>query len=450
MAPALFHFLLKVFLVFFCLAGSLQAQILEQDFNELLQMEEFEGTPPDQGQVDRIDLRKVGVDSLPVFSLAPDEEGRHLLVEKRGNAMRHFSRRTGFEDAALLKLQFDMTGLSGTDAGKVMAVFLGKELGNSSFAPNRASRWAQLLIMRNEDGTWFIQNEVEGNIPNGATIPFSPGEKVTVTIIANNSGTDVLYEAPNGGPFTIDHRRVDVWVNNLPVINNADAYAGALADLSEVKFLTWNTVLSASLQLDDLLLEEIEYESLPVEFVHFSATTYQDHVKLRWETAWERNSSYFEVERCLDGKHFASIGQVKAAGESSALQVYEFRDKKGLEEPAAKLYYRLRQVDTDGAFMYSAVQVVELPLQAFRLIGVGPNPFSDQLRIQVHSTQARVLRLRLSNSQGKSVWEQQFRLPQGTDNQVYFLQLSQELQAGMYIMEVYSQEHHQVVRLLKQ
>lgn len=448
MSPVRSPFLILVFLFLICVAGGLQAQILNQDFDALLQIEEFEGTPPDQGQVDTINLRPV--DELPVFSIASDEEGRHLLVEKRGNSMRHFSRKTGFEDADLLKVQFSFTGGSGTSAGKVLALFLGKELGNSSFTPNRASRWAQLLIMRNEDGTWFIQNEVGGNIPNGATFPFSPGETVTITVIANNSGGNVLYEAPNGGPFNIEHQKVDVWVDNVPIINNADAYTGATADLSEVKFLTWNTSLSASLQIDDLLLEEIEYESLPVGLVHFSASPYQKHVKLRWETGWERNSSHFEVERSLEGKHFDSIGQVKAVGESAQLRVYEFVDENALEELAGKVYYRLRQVDIDGTFSYSAVQVVDLPAQPIKLIGIGPNPFSDQLRIQVHSTQARIFRLRLLNSQGVSVLEQEFRVPRGAENELIFLQLSQQLKAGMYIMEVYSQEHHQLVRLLKQ
>lgn len=445
-----FHFF-RLFFAFFLLftAANLQAQIiLDQNFDDLQQIEEFEGTPPNQGQVDTINLRPVNEE--PVFSIGAGAEGRHLLIEKRGNATRHFSRTSGFDDAALLKVKFSLRGISGTNAGKVMALFIGKELGNTSFTPNRANRWAQLLFMRNGNGSWHIQNEVEGNVPNASTATFEEGELVEITIIVNNSGENVLYEAPNGGLFTIEQQRVDVWVGNVPVINNAEVYAGPNADLSEVKFLTWNTALSANLQLDNLLIEEMNFISLPVDLVYFSAKLEEGHAALSWQTGWESNSSHFEVERSFDGKNFTAIGERKAQGESTESHTYLFKDKDVIKYAAAKAFYRLRQVDTDGAFSYSKIAVVGLSQQPSVMVKAGPNPFSSKIRLQLNSSEVFPLRLRLLNSQGKSLMEQEIRSSPQADSGFIVLAIPKELQAGLYLMEVRNPEGQQLIRLLKE
>lgn len=97
---------------------------------------------------------------------------------------------------------------------------------------------------------------------------------------------------------------------------------------------------------------------LPVELSAFTATPEgPEAVHLVWATASEKNSARFEVERSLDGRTFAAIGAVAAAGTSSAPRRYELLDTN---PPAhqATLYYRLKPVDADGTFSYSAVRPV--------------------------------------------------------------------------------------------
>jgi hypothetical protein len=447
------NFLLFLFLTasLFYLPTSLQAQIVEQPFDGLNNLEEFRGSPPNEGQVDHINLNLTNAElPLPIFSLGSEGGDKFLLVEKRGRQTRHFSRESDINDAAALKIQFDLTGVSGNNEGKVMAIFIGKNLGESSFTPDKVNRWAQLLIMRNEDNSWFIQNEEEGNIPNASTFAFPANQQETITIFANNSGGEVLYEAPYGGPFYLQNQSVSVWIGDIPIIPSAPAYLGANSDISGVKFLTWNTELSASLRIDNLLLEEPEIDPLPVNLLSFDVKQAKEHIEVAWQTSWEKNNSHFEVQRSADGQAFTAIGEVAGQGTSTQLHNYTFADKEGLEQGAGKLYYRLKQVDFDGAFEYSPVRVLMLPHKAFSIAEVGPNPFDRQLKVQINSQASEHLQIRLLNSQGQTVLEESMFMETGAEEKTIQLNNSGKLEAGLYLMEVRSAKSRELFRLLKQ
>ena len=93
---------------------------------------------------------------------------------------------------------------------------------------------------------------------------------------------------------------------------------------------------------------------LPVELILFSATAKaRQGVALHWETASEKNSQSFIVERSIDGKAFRDLRTVAAAGSSLVRITYDFMDEQPL--PGTN-YYRLRQVDLDGTATYSPVR----------------------------------------------------------------------------------------------
>lgn len=85
-------------------------------------------------------------------------------------------------------------------------------------------------------------------------------------------------------------------------------------------------------------------------------------MRLAWATASEKNSAAFDVERSLDGFGFERLGTVTATGSSNTLRTYGFVDAK--LPGAARLYYRLKQVDGDGTFAYSPVRTVARPAKA--------------------------------------------------------------------------------------
>lgn len=115
----------------------------------------------------------------------------------------------------------------------------------------------------------------------------------------------------------------------------------------------------------------------PVEMTRFDAQkTSQNKVRLTWETATERNNDYFAIERSTDGIDFSQIGKVKGNGSTDEPHQFNFSD---LQPAPGMNYYRLRQVDFDGAAEYSDVANVQMAAARFQIV---PNPATDRIRIQ--------------------------------------------------------------------
>lgn len=172
-------------------------------------------------------------------------------------------------------------------------------------------------------------------------------------------------------------------------------------------------------------------QPLPVELVRFGAALRGQAVAVSWETALERNSAYFTVERSLNGRSFEPIGRVGAAGNSTTTRRYSFTD----DEPAAgTAYYRLHQVDMNGESTYSPVVPV---LNTAPLSGVVyPNPVTSELNIRLRTPLAGPVSLRILDATGRVVWQQQRQL----DTPTTLLQIAaaQLPAARWYVLQVQS------------
>jgi hypothetical protein len=111
---------------------------------------------------------------------------------------------------------------------------------------------------------------------------------------------------------------------------------------------------------------------LPVEFVDFAGRQVDDFIQLKWMTEAEINHSHFEIERGIVGQNFEKIGKIVRSNDADN---YYFSDKK----PTAGLnYYRLRQVDLDGAHAYSLTVAIDFFTKNIQIF---PNPVTDVLEI---------------------------------------------------------------------
>jgi len=119
----------------------------------------------------------------------------------------------------------------------------------------------------------------------------------------------------------------------------------------------------------------------PVELVSFRGHAMDKSNILSWETESEENAMVFVLERSRNGKApFDEIGSVPAAGFSSSRLAYQFFDEK----PLPVSYYRLRNVDFDGATEYSDLIVVERPIGNIFDVIAFPVPFRSDQPIQVY------------------------------------------------------------------
>lgn len=168
---------------------------------------------------------------------------------------------------------------------------------------------------------------------------------------------------------------------------------------------------------------------LPVELTAFTgAVDARNMASLRWNTASERNTAYFAIERSADGNAFAEASQVAAAGSSTQPLAYQWPDPQPLARPT---YYRLRQADRNGEIHYSAT-VLLVPHQA-KQVDVYPNPSAGrtvQLLMQGYSNEPVLLRL--SDALGRPVFAQQ--VTPATEYYLAPLPLPAGLAAGTYFL----------------
>jgi len=105
------------------------------------------------------------------------------------------------------------------------------------------------------------------------------------------------------------------------------------------------------------IIIDTECGVLPVELIAFSAHVNNNNTELTWATATETNSDYFAVERSIDGFSWETITYLQSAGNSNQVVEYSYTDEN---LAAGMYYYRLKQVDLDGAFEYFSPIVAEI------------------------------------------------------------------------------------------
>lgn len=88
---------------------------------------------------------------------------------------------------------------------------------------------------------------------------------------------------------------------------------------------------------------------LPVELINFNAVCRGSSIHIEWSTQSEINNNYFVIEKSYNAVDFSELETIEGAGNSNVMNTYSFTDD---ELKGNTSYYRLKQVDFDGATTY--------------------------------------------------------------------------------------------------
>jgi len=170
---------------------------------------------------------------------------------------------------------------------------------------------------------------------------------------------------------------------------------------------------------------------LPVSFLYFNARKQGKTVALlNWKTAQESNSSHFDVERSTDAVNFSYIGKVNAKGYTNTESSYSFTDNapaKGLN------YYRLKQVDKDGRFIYTVARVLNFDDLDAGTVKYYPNPTHGMLNMELTDDMKKQEKwLTISNTAG--IVTDQFKI-QANSNIVITVNLA-KYPKGIYFIQL--------------
>ena len=168
-------------------------------------------------------------------------------------------------------------------------------------------------------------------------------------------------------------------------------------------------------------LAYVDGTTLPVTLLDLTVQKAGTHSILQWKTEAELNNSYFCVQRSTDGRRFDSIGSVQGAGTASLQRGYSFTD----DAPSTGVnFYRLKQVDIDGNFTYSAIVSDNFGIS--QQFAAYPNPAARSIYLVIPPNIAGST-VRISDAGGRTVQVRQL----GSNAPSQFLDI-QSLAAGIY------------------
>ena len=120
--------------------------------------------------------------------------------------------------------------------------------------------------------------------------------------------------------------------------------------------------------------------ALPVTFGAVSARADNCQVYISFETLSEENNKHFEVELSTDGNTWNPIVLLEPKTDQGFPKLYQYLHTT--HHLSGMLYYRIKQTDHDGRFMYSKVVSVRSACDSNRsVITAAPNPVTDLLKI---------------------------------------------------------------------
>ncbi len=185
---------------------------------------------------------------------------------------------------------------------------------------------------------------------------------------------------------------------------------------------------------------------LPVHLLTFTGKNKMSYVELAWTTVNEDNFYMFHLERSYDGKNFTGIADINPRG-GSGTNTYSHIDNDALRSGASVIYYRLKNIDIDGKFTYSAIVSVKAQKGASFVVNDLANPVLNSLDFTVTAGVRGKLAMRLTDINGKLILQKEQPINTG-DNSIH-LGSMQQLAQGTYILDIQLNENRQTFKLIK-
>ncbi|HTE25175.1 T9SS type A sorting domain-containing protein [Flavitalea sp.] len=289
----------------------------------------------------------------------------------------------------------------------------------------------EFLLWGNDNGSSLATNTTD--IPIGVQARFNKvwrvSEKNMANVTVDVGAIDMRWDLGNFSPVVASDLRLLVDTDNDNSFADETPIAGATLISAGIYQFAAVTAIEDSRRFTIGTANSLQ-TALPVNLAAFRATTVNNEsVLLTWQTATEINNDRFDVERSRDN-NWELVAKVK--GVTNSNQVINYTTTDPNPYPGIS-YYRLKQVDIDGSFKYSAIEKINID-ETPPAFQVYPNPADQHLFIRGKITSAKELQVydqsgkNLSHLIGKSVYSRSqglridvSRLPTG----LYFIKSGQ-------------------------
>ena len=267
-----------------------------------------------------------------------------------------------------------------------------------------------------------------------------------LTISAKNETDNTVYPTLTGNSYSTisgENRNIIEGNDNNTTYTNAPAlasfgsgYIKSVTIVFSAGSSSPNNPNSQVVGIGGVVFENV----LPIDLMSFKADKKNMTTELKWQTENQEGFSHFELERSSNGTaDFDSIASIPATTATSG--TYSFVDANAARL-SQKAYYRLKMVDQDGQFKYSAVVVVTFENAAS--IMVTPNLLNagEMISVNIAGNNQSKYDVKLFDMSGKMISQQagNSRMQIATAG----------LRKGMYIVSVSNQFEAKSFRVMVQ
>lgn len=267
-----------------------------------------------------------------------------------------------------------------------------------------------------------------------------------LTISAKNETDNTVYPTLTGNSYSTisgENRNIIEGNDNNTTYTNAPALASFGSGYIKSVTIVFSAGSSSPSNPNSQVvgIGGVVFENvLPIDLMSFKADKKNMTTELKWQTENQEGFSHFELERSSNGTaDFDSIASIPATTATSG--TYSFVDANAARL-SQKAYYRLKMVDQDGQFKYSAVVVVTFENAAS--IMVTPNLLNagEMISVNIAGNNQSKYDVKLFDMSGKMISQQagNSRMQIATAG----------LRKGMYIVSVSNQFEAKSFRVMVQ
>ncbi|HZG24069.1 MAG TPA: T9SS type A sorting domain-containing protein [Chitinophagaceae bacterium] len=172
--------------------------------------------------------------------------------------------------------------------------------------------------------------------------------------------------------------------------------------------------------------------ALPLEWRSFNVYEAGKNIEIEWSTSREVNVKNFIVEKSPNGSLWTALTSVLPAAVNDPVKSYRFTDTK----PVGGIhFYRIKQVDLDGKFTYSAVKRIAINQPNTASAKVYPNPFHNEFTLSLPAgVENNTIHVRLVDSHGAIVRSENYSSQPG--NSTLTIKNLQGLSKGIYFISI--------------
>lgn len=174
--------------------------------------------------------------------------------------------------------------------------------------------------------------------------------------------------------------------------------------------------------------------TLPVKFSGFNVVKKDNGANLNWQVENETAlTDRYEVERSLNGIDFKSITTITPKNNGRSANAYNFTDADILSiHSSAVVYYRIKQTDKDGQFIYTEIKSVRMDSKGFSA-SIFPNPVRSKASLSIDLTENSPVTITLNDANGKVLKNIQVQGLKGINKKEVDLS---NLSSGNYLLRI--------------